>query len=601
MKHGILLAAFFLFIKIVWAQLYNPVNVYSRQTASLNGQWNYIIDPYETGYYNFHGLQYDKSDTGSPAAFYNNYHAKNTQELVEYDFDRSASMKIPSDWNTSDSRLLYYEGVVWFKKSFRYKLPIGRRLFVHFGAVNYNAEVYFNGKKLGTHTGGFTGFGFELTRMLKESGNFLVVKVDNRRLKNGIPTSNTDWWNYGGITRDVNLVEEPEIFIEDYSIQLKPGKKNAVAGYVKLSDKISSEKVTIDVPSLKLRQSVDTDSAGYAWFEFEPAPMLTCWSPGVPKLYEINLGINGQAIKDKVGFRTIETKNADILLNGEKIFLKGICLHEEINGRRANTLNDAERLLQHAKNLGCNYIRLAHYPHNEYMLKTADKLGLLVWEEIPVYWTVDFANTETYQNAENQLYQMIKRDKNRASVVIWSVANETPFSDERNNFLKKLINTTRKADSSRLVSAALLTRSHNGVSIIDDLIGEWLDVIAINQYRGWYGGDLATAPDAKWEMPYNKPLLVSEFGGDAKAGLHGKKEERWTEEYQEYLYLQNLLMIEKMPHISGLSPWILMDFRSPRRNLPGIQDGFNRKGLISDKEIKKKAYFVLKKYYSDLK
>ena len=268
-----------------------------------------------------------------------------------------------------------------------------------------------------------------------------------------------------------------------------------------------------------------------------------------------------------------------------------------MNGRRANSAADATKLLQYAKSLGCNYVRLAHYPHNEHMIKKADELGLMVWEEIPVYWTVDFGNAATYKNAENQLLEMISRDKNRASVIIWSVANETPSSDARNEFLKNLVLKTRMTDSSRLVSAALLTRSENGISIIDDKMEDWLDIISINQYRGWYGGDLATAPDAKWQTVFNKPLLVSEFGGDAKQGLHGNKEERWTEEYQEYLYRQNLLMIEKMPHISGLSPWILMDFRSPRRNLPGVQDGFNRKGLLSDKEEKKKAYFVLEEFY----
>ena len=247
--------------------------------------------------------------------------------------------------------------------------------------------------------------------------------------------------------------------------------------------------------------------------------------------------------------------------------------------------------------MGCNYVRLAHYPHNENTLRMADKTGLLVWEEIPVYWTISFGNNATYDNAANQLSEMIARDKNRASVIVWSVANETPSSEARNSFLINLIRYAKQLDSTRLVSAALLTRSENGIGLIDDTLGNFLDIIAFNEYRGWYGGDLATAPDAKWKTPYNKPLVVSEFGGDAKQGLHGDKAERWTEEYQQYLYQQNLLMIEKIPNLRGLSPWILMDFRSPRRLLPGIQDGFNRKGLVSDKGIKKKAFFTLQSFY----
>jgi beta-glucuronidase len=167
--------------------------------------------------------------------------------------------------------------------------------------------------------------------------------------------------------------------------------------------------------------------------------------------------------------------------------------------------------------------------------------------------------------------------------------------------LINLITDPRALDASRLISAAQLTRNENGVGIIDDKIGEYVDIIAFNEYTGWYGGDLSTAPDAKWTTPYNKPVVVSEFGGGAKQGLRGSRDERWTEEYQEYLYKQNLLMIEKIPNIRGISPWILTDFRSPRRMLPGIQDGFNRKGLISDSGEKKKAFFVLQDFYKKMK
>jgi len=304
---------------------------------------------------------------------------------------------------------------------------------------------------------------------------------------------------------------------------------------------------------------------------------------------------------DNIGFRTIETKGADILLNGKSIYLRGISIHEEYKGRRATSEADAFALLTWAKELGCNYVRLAHYPHNEYMIRLADKMGLLVWEEIPVYWTIDFTNAATYANAKNQLTEVITRDKNRACIIIWSMANETNLSEARNSFLINLIKYTKTLDNSRLISAAQLTHSENGIGIIDDKVGEYVDIIAFNEYRGWYGGDLETAPDAKWNIFYKKPVVVSEFGGSAKQGLHGAKDERWTEEYQEYLYQQNLLMIEKIPNIRGMSPWILTDFRSPRRVLPGIQDGFNRKGLISDAGNKKKAFSVLQDFYKKMK
>lgn len=571
-------------------------NVLNRHLTSLNGAWNYIVDPYETGYYNFHSKVYDQEEVGSPSAFYNNYHAKNKSELVEYDFDKSPVMKVPGDWNTQKENLFYYEGTVWLKKSFNYSLKQTKRLFIYFGAANYKADVYLNGTKLGVHEGGFTPFNFEITQVVKAKDNYLVVKVDNKRLKDAVPTVNTDWWNYGGITRDVLLIEEPAVFIHDYSFQLKKNNKNSIAGFVQLNNTKAEEKITIEIPELKIQQTINTNADGYARFEIQ-AGQIKYWSPQLPKLYTVLIKSSYQTLKDEIGFKTIETKGPDILLNGKNIFLKGISIHEEINGRRANTKTDAVTLLTYAKELGCNYVRLAHYPHNEYLLKMADKMGLIVWEEIPVYWTIDFKNESTFNNAKNQLTAVITRDKNRACVIIWSMANETPLSDARNSFLKNLAAHARSLDSSRLISAALLTRSENGVGIIDDIIGEYFDIVAFNQYRGWYGGDLETAPAAKWATPYNKPVVVSEFGGGALQGLHGAKEDRWTEEYQEYLYRQNLLMIEKMPNIRGISPWILTDFRSPRRMLPGVQDGFNRKGLISDKGKKKKAFFILKEYF----
>ena len=575
------------------------INTFNRNTTSLNGEWNYIVDPYETGYYNFHSEIYDQKNAGSPSAFYNNYHAKNKAELVEYDFDKSPVMVIPGDWNTQKENLFYYEGTVWFKRSFDYALKEKNRLFVYFGAINYKADVYLNGIKLGTHEGGFTPFNFEITAVVKPAGNYLVVKVDNKRFREAVPTMNTDWWNYGGITRDVILIEEPPVFVQDYAIQLKKGTQNLIAGYVKLNGLTGGENVTISIPELKIEKNITVSNNGYTPFEIR-TDKLQYWSPSNPKLYEVSIKTSRQTLKDNIGFRTVETKEADILINGKPVFLKGICMHEEYKGRRANSEADARAMLTWAKELGCNFIRLAHYPHNEYMLKMADKMGLMVWEEIPVYWTIDFGNESTYNNAKNQLTEVITRDKNRACVIIWSMANETPLSDKRNYFLKNLVNHARSLDSTRLISAALLTRGEKGVGIIDDKIGEYLDIVAFNQYRGWYGGDLATAPDAKWVTPYNKPVVVSEFGGDAKQGLHGDREERWTEEYQEYLYQQNLLMIEKMPNIRGISPWILTDFRSPRRMLPGIQDGFNRKGLIADNGMKKKAFFILREFYKKI-
>jgi beta-glucuronidase len=586
---------------LAWGQA-PLVNTLHRHTTSLSGAWASIVDPYETGYFNYRREAYDQQPQSSTSAYFMNHHARDKAELVEYDFDQSPTLAVPGDWNSQRESLLYYEGTVWYKRSFDYALrDPTQRLFVHFGAVNYRAEVYLNGHKLGTHVGGFTPFGFEVTRWIRPKDNFLVVKVDNTRHASAVPTLNTDWWNYGGITRDVTLIEEPATYIQDYVVQLKKNAPATVAGFVQLGGASQDEPVQIEIPELGVNQQL-VARQGRVEFEFAVSRMQH-WSPQTPKLYTVWVHTRHQHLRDDIGFRTISTQGADILLNGKPLFLRGISIHEEnaLRGARAHSEADALALLRAARELGCNYVRLAHYPHNEHMLRLADKMGLLVWEEIPVYWTVDFGNPETLANAKQQLGEAIARDRNRASVIIWSMANETPPSPARNAFLQSLIAHTRSMDGTRLLSAALERHDkpgEPGTQVLDDSIGNDLDIVAFNQYIGWYGGTPEDAARAKWEIGFNKPVVVSEFGADALQGLHGDKGERWTEEYQEYLYQQTIIMLGNIPNLRGVSPWILMDFRSPRRVLPRIQDGWNRKGLISSQGVKKKAFFVLSDYYA---
>jgi len=577
-------------------------NVEHRKTVSLNGAWHAIVDPYETGYYNYRRQPYDQQPTPSTSAYFSNHRAVDKQELVEYDFDASPTLNVPGDWNSQREQLLYYEGTVWLRRMFDFTpARAGNRAFVHFGAANQRAEVYLNGIKLGVHDGGFTPFNFEITRHVKPRGNFLVVKVDNTRRAEAVPTTSTDWWNYGGITRDVTLIEEPAVFVRDHALYLKPSTPHTLVGFVQLDGAASGERgqrVKVAIPDLGVEQAAVADDSGRARFEFE-APALRRWSPASPKLYDVIVTTPMQSLRDRIGFRSIETRGTEILLNGKPVFLRGISIHEEnpLEGRRAHSEADAVRLLTWARELGCNFVRLAHYPHNEHMLRVADRMGLLVWSEIPVYWAVDFDNVLALANAKQQMSEVVTRDRNRASVIIWSVANETPPSPRRNAFLGSLIAHARGLDATRLVSAALETHDENGVTVVSDPIGEQLDIIAFNQYRGWYGGSLHDAPQARWEVRFDKPVVVSEFGGDALAGLHGTRDERWTEEYQEYLYQQNLAMLEKIGALRGMSPWILADFRSPRRVLPRIQDGYNRKGLISSQGVRKKAFYTLRDFY----
>lgn len=561
-------------------------NIGARNTTSLNGYWKIIIDPYENGYYNY---RYQPNSNG----YFKNSKAKSKRDLVEYNFDLSDSLLVPGDWNTQMERLFFYEGTIWYKKSFKYDLGKDNRLFINFGAVNYHAIVYVNGEKAGEHVGGFTQFCFEITDLVVPGDNFVVVKVDNKRLRDGVPTLNTDWWNYGGITRDVTLVETPATFIQDYSIQLADNLPDKISGWVKLNGNNTDFPITVLIPELDISITLDDDKQ----FSVDAAPEL--WSPVNPKLYDILIKSDKEVIKDRIGFRTIEAKEENILLNDEPVFLKGISIHEEspITGGRANSLDDAQQTLSRVKELGCNFVRLAHYPHNENIIRKAEEMGIMVWSEIPVYWTILWENEETYANAENQLTEMIQRDKNRANVIIWSVANETPRSDTRLQFLGNLIKKAKDIDATRLMSAATeLSYDGNNVSL-DDPLSNLLDVIGANEYVGWYSRTPEDAPLLKWHSSFNKPLIISEFGGGALAGHHGDKDTRWTEEYQENIYINQIKMLDKIPFLKGMSPWILFDFRSPRRPLPVIQDYWNRKGLISDKGEKKKAFYILKEYY----
>lgn len=578
-------------------------NAYNRETTSLNGYWKYIVDPYENGFYNYRHEPFEDQKNPGTGAFFRNYKAKNKSELVEYNFDKMDSILIPNDWNSQKEKLLYYEGTIWFKKSFKYtKSKNTNRVFVYFEASNYKTDVYLNGKKLGAHAGGFTPFNFDITKLLKEKDNFLVVKVDNTRKKDAVPTLNTDWWNYGGITRDVKLIETSATFIQDYFIQLDPKNNQRIQGEITLNgNNTKQQEVKVSIPALGITKRFHTDKNGQLTFEIISST-IKYWSTKNPYLYDVTLTTKEDTTTDKIGFRSIKTKGSQILLNGKPVFLKGISIHEEspINGGRGHSIADAEQLLKWAQDLGCNYVRLAHYPHNEHMVRLADQMGILVWEENPVYWTISWENEQTFLNAKNQLSEVINRDKNRASVIIWSMANETPTSAARNSFLTKLVSYTRKKDPTRLISAALEQSDYKNnplIRTISDPFAKYVDILSFNQYIGWYDGGIEKCKTIKWNIEDDKPIIISEFGAGAKQGLYGNKADRWTEEYQEYLYQETLKMIDQIDQLKGVSPWVLVDFRSPRRVLPEIQDGWNRKGLISNDGKKKKAFFTLKKYY----
>lgn len=560
-----------------------------RETVSLGGRWNYIVDPMDTGIYKYHmTLQKPHKRYFADRHFY-----QDKSTLIEYDFDKSPCLNVPGDWNSQSEKLYYYEGSVWYRRLVDFHPVPGRRWFLYFGAVNYKCMVGLNNTILGTHKGGFTPFWFEVTDVLKEGENSLIVYVNNSRGVSEVPTINYDWWNYGGITRDVLLVSVPEVFITDYRISFDGSMVD-----VSVNLDGGCRQVAVEIPELGIKKTACA-CKGAAHFRFKASPEL--WSPEHPRLYDITVRSDADSITDKVGFRTIRVEGEKILLNGEPVFLKGVAVHDETispNPGRCRSEADVRALLEAAKDLGCNFLRLAHYPHSEQMVRLAEEMGFMLWEEIPCYWNIDWSSEETHANAENQLVEMISRDYNRAAVIIWSVANETPCTPERLDFLGKLISKARSLDPVRLVSAAMQKEKPDFYHpVVEDELISLTDIISFNQYYGWYDGKPADCDSVVWSIPRGKPVVISEFGGGALYGNHGSDSEMFTEEYLELLYRKNLSMLEKLPGLSGLCPWCLKDFRSPKRPLTGIQDDFNRKGLIDEQGRRKQAFFVVKDFY----
>lgn len=575
-------------------------HILGRQHQSLNGRWNIIVDPYETGYYNYRREPFDASPSGK-GGFYDDLPPPQKGELVEYNFDLAPTLKVPGDWNSQDEKLMFYEGTVWMRRQFNAEPEEGKHYFLYFGAVNYQAHVYLNGKKLGTHKGGFTPFQFDVSGKLQKGRNVVVVKVDNMRHQDEIPTVNTDWWNYGGITRDVLLAEVPATYIADYKVQLAKGDLGRITGFVQLAGAAPRQSVSVNIPEAGIQTTVKTDAGGRAEFTI-PVRKLRYWSPEDPKLYGVEIAAGPDAVQDRIGFRTIETRGQDILLNGKSIFLRGISLHDEnplVQGRLRGE-GDMRMMLQWAKELNANYVRLAHYPHSERMSRLADEMGLLVWAEVPVYWTISWTNPDTYRNAHRQLSDMVVRDKNRASVIIWSIGNETPVGESRNQFMGRLADTVRGLDDTRLVAAALEVHREGQQVVVEDPLADKLDLASFNEYAGWYWSDPKDMLNYRFDIKVDKPVVVSEFGADALGGYHADAATRWSEEYQELLYQNQFKMLTAIPGLRGMTPWILADFRSPRRPHPLYQDFWNRKGLISDTGQKKKAFHTLKRFYDQM-
>lgn len=579
-------------------------NVYGRDCVLLNGKWSAFTDLY---------------DQGRKMEVYKNRKPQSNEEFYEYSFDGAMRLDVPGDWNSQYPELKYYEGTMWYARHFDAPAPNSfrnqdseaaaitatGRTFLYFGAVSYRCMVYLNGELIASHEGGFTPFQVEVTGLLKDKDNFLCLEVSNRRTPDAIPAMNFDWWNYGGITRDVMLVSVPQVFVEDYFIRLDKNEPDLIHASVKLSCEVERE-VVVEIPELKVRQAIMTDASGCGEVSFR-VKKLKRWSPDAPKLYDVSVSGETDRVCEKIGFRNIVAEGERILVNGEPVFMRSVSFHEEIPQRmgRAFSQADASMLLSEAAALGVNMVRLAHYPQNEYTVRLAEQMGILLWEEIPVWQGINFTDDGTRAKAQTMLSEMIYRDRNRCAVGYWGVANETKPSAERNAFLDSLLQTGRSIDATRLYVAAFdlayFEKSTGHFEMHDDFTSN-LDVVAVNKYMGWYHPWPVNPSDAVWDVAAGQPLIISEFGGEALYGQSGSDEMAgsWSEDYQARLYRDNLEMFRHIPNLAGVSPWVLFDFRSPYRFHPSNQDGWNRKGLVSDRGQRKKAWYIMRDWYASI-
>lgn len=553
-----------------------------RKKESLNGEWHYAVDQYDTCLRQKWYLE--------------NYYDRNGYSFpVDYSFDEWPTMQLPCCFNTVAPEYLLYEGSMVYTRRFSYVNCGEDKVMLKVGAINYVGYVFLNGQYVGMHRGGSTPAFYDVTALLQKENRIIIV-ADSTRRPEQVPTENTDWFNYGGVYRDIELIRLPKNYIKNFKIALVPdGQFNKIRATIQLSEAVDTV-ARLSIEELGITWDIML-RGGFGECILEAKPVL--WTPEKPVLYDVTVACGTDCVADRIGFREIRGKGRDILLNGKPIFLRGISCHEE-SVQNGKGLTDEERIqnIRVAKELRCNFMRVAHYPHSERMAKLADELGILLWEEIPVYWAIRFEREKTYEDAKNQLAELITRDWNRASVIIWSVGNENADSDARLRFMSGLAQTAHEMDDTRMVSAACLVSAEE--NRIADRLAEHLDIIGINEYCGWYTPNFDALPYMLKKSNPDKPVIITEFGADALPHHHGTITDKGCEECQAYIYECQIETLRKIEYIKGMTPWILYDFRCPRRT-SAIQQYYNRKGLLDpEKQYRKLAFYVLQRFYREL-
>lgn len=571
-----------------------------------------------------------------------NYLENDTKNLTEINNSLGwVAINLPHSWNSqdaTDNNPGYRRSASWYKKDLLIPNIDSNKVYqLYFEGSNITTKVYVNGQEAGGHIGGYIGFTIDITKSIKAGKNEVLVRVDNSYNIDIIPSQKSDFFIYGGITRDVWLLSMAKNHIDNIKITTpKVSEKSAslvIIASVKSTKKPAefSYLAQLTNPKGKLvatkKGVMDGESTTITFNEIKN-PQL--WDINAPNLYTVSFSLleNGKVtdrVNDKVGFRWFEFKdNGPFFLNGKRVLIRGTHRHEEHAGVGAAMSNDQHRKdMESIKEMGANFVRLAHYPQDPEIYKACDELGLLVWDELP--WCRGGLGTEVWQtNTKNMLGEIINQNYNHPSIIIWSLGNEMNWlpdfpngdnTEKSNVFLSELNNMAHKLDPSRKTA---IRKYEEGSKIVD--------IFSPSIWSGWYSGSYKSYKKAvdKYKLDY-KHFIHAEYGGDSQVGRHSENpitgegvikvegwEEAivqskganiaqigdWSESYIVDLFDWHLNVAENDPTFVGNIQWAFKDFGTPLRPEDDIPY-MNQKGLVDRNGNPKDAYYVFKSHWSN--
>ncbi len=520
-------------------------------------------------------------------------------------YDREVG--VPASWNEQDQDLMQFFETGWYEREFE-SLDSWRnsRVWLRIGAANYYTKVWVNNAYIGDHEGGHLPFEFDITEQLvHDRPNKVVISVYVRIKPDSLPPGEVehehiiqlngergqfprnyyDFFPYGGINRSVSLYTTSSTRIEDITINTAYLQNTGTIHYsIRLNEPFTGQLSAVIGDQHQLIQLNDqTEATGELMIE-----QVRLWSMDDPHLYELQVNLSqDDRFIDRytlpVGVRTIEVTKTQLLLNGEPIFLKGVGMHEDfpVLGKGAHTAIITKDM-NLIKWLGGNSFRTSHYPYNEEFLNYADRNGILVISETPFVGFVEsHYNKEILAKAQRVISELIHRDKNHPSVIAWSLANEgNTFVPDADWFYKGLYDHAKSLDSSRPITIV------NCLDVEGDVALQHFDFVSLNRYYGWYelpglleeAGEVLDAQLEKCYAKFGKPVMITEFGADAVAGMHTDPAELFSEEYQADMITQQYAIIRSKPYTIGAHVWVLFDFKTSQSSKRVI---LNRKGLFT--------------------